>query len=186
MSGSENQSPRGSCPATCWTSSGTFAVCLTHEITPTTYPILDFLTWQRQDLLDLRPPFQRLSVWTKRSKACLSIASFVGIHTPHLSAEHAGSGQSCLSDRSSMANSGSGLFFPLLILHVWRIALRRMSLRFFGPTTPTTTDFLLWNYRKMSELRSSRRNFRRLCFRRRIADVEVLRYSDALINGTET
>ena len=41
------------------------------DTTPTTYPISDFLAWQRQGLLDLRPPYQRLSVWTKRAKSLL-------------------------------------------------------------------------------------------------------------------
>lgn len=41
------------------------------EITPTTYPVSDFVAWQRQGLLDLRPPYQRRSVWTKRAKSLL-------------------------------------------------------------------------------------------------------------------
>ncbi|MCP4308721.1 MAG: DUF262 domain-containing protein [bacterium] len=41
------------------------------EITPTSYPVSDFLAWQRQELLDLRPPYQRRSVWTKRAKSLL-------------------------------------------------------------------------------------------------------------------
>src|SRR5688572_9925288 len=41
------------------------------DTTPITYPISDFLAWQRQGLLDLRPPYQRLSVWTKRAKSLL-------------------------------------------------------------------------------------------------------------------
>jgi hypothetical protein len=41
------------------------------DTSPTTYPISDFLSWQRQGLLDLRPPYQRLSVWTKRAKSLL-------------------------------------------------------------------------------------------------------------------
>ena len=39
------------------------------SITRTTYRVSDFLSWQRQGALDLRPPFQRNSVWSAKAKS---------------------------------------------------------------------------------------------------------------------
>jgi len=39
------------------------------NITRTMYKVSDFLSWQRSGQLDLRPPFQRGSVWSKRAKS---------------------------------------------------------------------------------------------------------------------
>jgi hypothetical protein len=39
------------------------------SITRTTYRVSDFLSWQRQGALDLRPPFQRGSVWSAKAKS---------------------------------------------------------------------------------------------------------------------
>jgi hypothetical protein len=39
------------------------------SITRTTYRVSDFLSWQRQGGLDLRPPFQRGSVWNPKAKS---------------------------------------------------------------------------------------------------------------------
>src|SRR5712691_4185865 len=37
------------------------------EITRTTYRVADFLSWQRGSNLNLRPPFQRGSVWSAKA-----------------------------------------------------------------------------------------------------------------------
>ena len=39
------------------------------EVTKTLYSVLDFLEWQRSGALDLRPYFQRGSVWTPKAKS---------------------------------------------------------------------------------------------------------------------
>jgi hypothetical protein len=39
------------------------------SVTQTTYRVSDFLSWQRQGNLDLRPPFQRGNVWTPKAKS---------------------------------------------------------------------------------------------------------------------
>jgi hypothetical protein len=39
------------------------------KITRTMYKVSDFLSWQRSRQLDLRPPFQRGSVWSARAKS---------------------------------------------------------------------------------------------------------------------
>lgn len=39
------------------------------DITRTTYRVADFLSWQRGSNLDLRPPFQRGSVWSAKAKS---------------------------------------------------------------------------------------------------------------------
>lgn len=39
------------------------------NITRTIYKVSDFLSWQRNGQLDLRPPFQRGSVWSQRAKS---------------------------------------------------------------------------------------------------------------------
>ncbi|WP_170226001.1 DUF262 domain-containing protein [Pseudonocardia cypriaca] len=41
------------------------------EVTKTVYSVLDFLEWQRQGTLNLRPYFQRNSVWTPKAKSQL-------------------------------------------------------------------------------------------------------------------
>ncbi len=41
------------------------------SVTKTTYTIVDFLEWQRQRSLDLRPVYQRRSVWNPRVKSLL-------------------------------------------------------------------------------------------------------------------
>lgn len=41
------------------------------SVTKTTYAVVDFLEWQRQDSLDLRPFYQRRSVWNPRVKSLL-------------------------------------------------------------------------------------------------------------------
>jgi hypothetical protein len=43
----------------------------TLDLKPTTYPVSDFLQWQRQGTLDLRPPYQRRSVWSQKAKSLL-------------------------------------------------------------------------------------------------------------------
>ncbi len=40
----------------------------TLHITKTTFRVADFLAWQRHSALDLRPPFQRGSVWSTKAK----------------------------------------------------------------------------------------------------------------------
>ncbi len=39
------------------------------NITRTTYRVVDFLSWQRRGNLELRPPFQRGSVWSAKAKS---------------------------------------------------------------------------------------------------------------------
>lgn len=39
------------------------------SVTRTTYRVSDFLSWQRQGSLDLRPPFQRGNVWSPKAKS---------------------------------------------------------------------------------------------------------------------
>ena len=39
------------------------------SITRTNYRVSDFLAWQRHGALDLRPPFQRGAVWSKKAKS---------------------------------------------------------------------------------------------------------------------
>lgn len=39
------------------------------SVTRTTFRVVDFLSWQRAGHLQLRPPFQRESVWTKKAKS---------------------------------------------------------------------------------------------------------------------
>src|SRR4051812_37812724 len=39
------------------------------DITRTTYRVADFLSWQRGSNLNLRPPFQRGSVWSPKAKS---------------------------------------------------------------------------------------------------------------------
>ncbi len=41
------------------------------QVTKTIYTVLDFLNWQREDQLNLRPYFQRGSVWTAKAKSYL-------------------------------------------------------------------------------------------------------------------
>lgn len=41
------------------------------EVTRTVYRVADFLSWQRAGSLNLRPPFQRLSVWTPKAQSYL-------------------------------------------------------------------------------------------------------------------
>lgn len=39
------------------------------KVSRTTYKVADFLSWQRQGTLNLRPPFQRGSVWNPKAKS---------------------------------------------------------------------------------------------------------------------
>lgn len=41
------------------------------DVTRTIYRVSDFLSWQRAGTLDMRPPFQRLSVWSPKAKSFL-------------------------------------------------------------------------------------------------------------------
>ena len=38
------------------------------NVTRTTYRVADFLSWQRRGNLELRPPFQRGSVWSAKGE----------------------------------------------------------------------------------------------------------------------
>lgn len=51
-------------------------------ITKTTYTIVDFLEWQRQGSLDLRPFYQRRSVWNPRVKSLLMDSLLRGFPLP--------------------------------------------------------------------------------------------------------
>lgn len=52
------------------------------EVLRTAYRVSDFLSWRRQDHLDLRPSFQRGSVWTPKSKSHFIDSVFRGYPVP--------------------------------------------------------------------------------------------------------
>lgn len=54
------------------------------EAHPTTYTVLDFLRWQKDGTLDLRPPFQRKSVWRATLKSSLVDSLLRGYPVPAL------------------------------------------------------------------------------------------------------
>jgi hypothetical protein len=54
------------------------------ESTPTIYTIRDFLNWQRDGTLELRPPFQRLAVWKPIAKSSLIDSLLRGYPVPAL------------------------------------------------------------------------------------------------------
>lgn len=53
-----------------------------HDIKRTLFSVSDFLSWQKQGLLDLNPPFQRRSVWTPGAKSYLIDTVVRGLPTP--------------------------------------------------------------------------------------------------------
>lgn len=52
------------------------------SVTKTTYTVVDFLEWQRQGSLDLRPFYQRRSVWNPRVKSLLVDSLLRGFPLP--------------------------------------------------------------------------------------------------------
>lgn len=52
------------------------------HITKTTFRVADFLAWQRHKALDLRPPFQRGSVWNKKAKSLFIDSIIRGFPVP--------------------------------------------------------------------------------------------------------
>ncbi len=54
------------------------------EAHPTTYTVLDFLRWQKDGTLDLKPPFQRGSVWRAVLKSSLIDSLLRGYPVPAL------------------------------------------------------------------------------------------------------
>jgi len=54
------------------------------EAHPTTYTVLDFLRWQKDGTLELRPPFQRQSVWRATLKSSLIDSLLRGYPVPAL------------------------------------------------------------------------------------------------------
>lgn len=52
------------------------------HITKTTFRVADFLAWQRHGALDLRPPFQRGSVWSKKAKSLFIDSIIRGFPVP--------------------------------------------------------------------------------------------------------
>lgn len=52
------------------------------DIKRTVFSVSDFLSWQRQGLLDLNPPFQRRSVWKEGAKSYLIDTVVRGLPTP--------------------------------------------------------------------------------------------------------
>ncbi|MEV4266638.1 DUF262 domain-containing protein [Kribbella sp. NPDC049584] len=51
-------------------------------IEKTTYPVVDFLNWQRSGGLDLNPPYQRRPVWNSRAKSLLIDSVLRGFPLP--------------------------------------------------------------------------------------------------------
>ena len=54
------------------------------ESTQTTYTVLDFLKWQRDGTLELRPPFQRYAVWRAVARSGLIDSLLRGYPVPAL------------------------------------------------------------------------------------------------------
>lgn len=54
------------------------------DVTRTIYKVSDFLSWQRGGNLDLRPPFQRNSVWSAKAKSFFIDSVFRGFPVPLL------------------------------------------------------------------------------------------------------
>jgi hypothetical protein len=54
------------------------------ESTPTIYTVRDFLNWQRDGTLELRPPFQRLAIWKPIAKSSLIDSLLRGYPVPAL------------------------------------------------------------------------------------------------------
>jgi len=52
------------------------------DITRTVFPVNQFVSWYRQDQLDLRPPFQRLDVWKLKAKSYLVDTVMRGLPLP--------------------------------------------------------------------------------------------------------
>ena len=81
------------------------------DITRTTYRVADFLSWQRGSNLNLRPPFQRGSVWSAKAKSFFIDTVVRGFPVPLLFIQDKTDPRPTnRSDWSSTASSASELY----------------------------------------------------------------------------
>lgn len=109
------------------------------KITRTMYTISDFLAWQRGGQLDLRPPFQRGSVWNTRAKSYFIDTLLRGFAVPIIFLQdETTQGRTPFADWSSTGNSVFERFSLTSIRPAWTMLMKTTTSRYDGHRNPRT------------------------------------------------